>query len=283
MKLVSIVIPVFNAVKYLPETVQSVMNQTYPAWEIIIVDDGSTDGSYELACLYSQESPGRVRVATHPGRANLGCRRTRLLGIELSNGEYIASLDADDMFTPDKLERQVGILDSQREVLMTFAPMFLGDDPATMWSSDPCLQQFSFSLPRCFMRKEFVPYLLSFRNDPAGALIRRSDLLRLGCYRDPIEFCEDTAAFLRLAMNGSVYIDDKPNYLYRSSAESWCGSVRAAGRIYREHYPFLRWAAVYLARQKCTVLRVWIQLLKTSLKYLYLDCLLRLRSFSPTK
>ncbi len=100
---ISVIIPVYNGARYLAEAVGSVLAQTYLPDEIIVVDDGSTDESAAVARKYTP----RIRLAQQP---NLGAAAARNRGVELAQGALLAFLDADDLWLPDKLERQVAAL-----------------------------------------------------------------------------------------------------------------------------------------------------------------------------
>lgn len=99
--------PVYNAVSTLDEAVASVLDQTFRDLEILIVDDGSKDGSLNLAHRMEAGHPGVIRVLTHAGCANRGVAASRNLALDHSSGRYIAFLDADDVWFPKKLERQL--------------------------------------------------------------------------------------------------------------------------------------------------------------------------------
>jgi len=108
-KLVSVIMPVYNAERYLAEAVDSVLSQTYRSLELIIIDDCSKDNSLEIARSYAQRD-ARVRVIA--GEKNQGVARVRNRGIQEAGGEYIALLDSDDAWREDKLERQVKLIGS---------------------------------------------------------------------------------------------------------------------------------------------------------------------------
>ena len=110
-KLVSVIVPVYNAARFLPEAVESVLGQSYKNLELILVDDGSTDGSYALAKSY-EERDGRVCVIRN--EKNCGVAQTRNRGIAAASGDYIALLDSDDVWVEDKLERQLHLLEESR-------------------------------------------------------------------------------------------------------------------------------------------------------------------------
>jgi glycosyltransferase involved in cell wall biosynthesis len=110
---ISIVVPFWNADRFLADAVESVFGQTFPAWELLLVDDGSTDGSTALAQDYAARQPERVRYLQHAERRHHGLAASRNLGIREARGLYVAFLDADDVWFPAKLERQWAILDAE--------------------------------------------------------------------------------------------------------------------------------------------------------------------------
>jgi glycosyltransferase involved in cell wall biosynthesis len=112
-RLVTVVITVYNGTPYLAEAIESVLAQSYSPVELIVVDDGSTDGSGEIARSYGSA----LRFAR---QENAGPGAARNHAIELATGSYYAFLDADDRFVPRKLERQMEILDAQPEIDMVF-------------------------------------------------------------------------------------------------------------------------------------------------------------------
>ena len=104
-KLVSVIIPTYNNAKYLPHTIQTVLNQTYQPLEVIVVDDGSTDDTVEAL------NPFRDKIF-YFYKDNAGVSRARNFGISQARGRYIAFLDADDLWHRDKLKQQVEVLDN---------------------------------------------------------------------------------------------------------------------------------------------------------------------------
>jgi len=106
--LVSIIMPVFNGELYLKQAIGSVLSQTYSNWELLIVDDGSEDTSYEIAHAYSKQN-GKIHLLTHPGRVNKGVSATRNVALDNCRGEFTAILDCDDEWLSEKLEKQISI------------------------------------------------------------------------------------------------------------------------------------------------------------------------------
>lgn len=105
--LVSIITPVYNAEKYLPDTIASVQAQSHTHWEHILVDDCSSDGSEELIRSFQAKDP---RIKYHRLSENGGAGVARNRAIELAQGDYIAFLDSDDQWYPEKLKRQLAFM-----------------------------------------------------------------------------------------------------------------------------------------------------------------------------
>jgi glycosyltransferase involved in cell wall biosynthesis len=115
-RLVTVMITVYNGAQYLAEAIESVLGQTYRPFELIVLDDGSTDGSGDVARRYTPA----LRYARQV-RGGMGAARNS--AVALANGSYFSFLDADDRFLPDKLEHQMQVLDAEPETDMVFGHM----------------------------------------------------------------------------------------------------------------------------------------------------------------
>ena len=116
--LVSVIMPTHNSEKYLRESIESVLSQTYHHWELIIVDDGSADKSLQIAREYEKQD-ARVHVLTNPHPIGMPSA-PRNVGIKAAKGRFIAFLDSDDIYFKDKIERQLPLFDSN-EVVVVYA------------------------------------------------------------------------------------------------------------------------------------------------------------------
>lgn len=112
MPLISVIVPAYNASEFMAECIESILCQTIKDWELILIDDGSTDNTSEIAEQYSSLNPSKIRVAR---TANIGVSAARNLGIEMASGRYIAFSDADDTYLPDALARLAAILEERPE------------------------------------------------------------------------------------------------------------------------------------------------------------------------
>ena len=108
-ELVSIIVPVYNAEKFIRETMDSVLSQTYPHWELLLVEDGSGDGSVDVITDYMEEKrESRIRLIRQS--VNQGAAKARNRGLREALGRYIAYLDSDDLWVPEKLERELAFM-----------------------------------------------------------------------------------------------------------------------------------------------------------------------------
>jgi len=113
---VSVCVPSYNHSRFLGQTLESILKQTYSDLEIIIVDDGSTDDSLEIARRYVSNHPSKIRLLTHPNHQNLGISATVNAAFAAVRGEYWMGIPSDDLLHSDKLARQVEFLDRHQEI-----------------------------------------------------------------------------------------------------------------------------------------------------------------------
>lgn len=121
---VSIIIPAYNAEKYITETIESVLKQTYQHFELIIVNDGSTDNTLTIIENFAQKDP-RINIIN---KKNTGVSDTRNLGMTNAQGEYIALLDADDVWLENNLEKKIAVLENNPHIDFIFSDMYCADE-----------------------------------------------------------------------------------------------------------------------------------------------------------
>jgi glycosyltransferase involved in cell wall biosynthesis len=256
--IISVIIPFLNAGKYLGEAVESVLAQTNPSWELLLVDDGSTDEGPSIAFKYQTGSHGKIRVLHHDGHRNLGMRVSRDLGFRNSEGRYIARLDADDQLMPTAFEDQIELLDANPSAAMTYGP-------AEIWSSWSGGTDFSQSLS--VPRNTPIPppnALLAFLDDsgdePVGMLIRREIYAEIGGYSGSDlyrELYEDIAVCVKICLRHPVIASDRIWYRYRQHSESCCALARSRNELELGCLRFLEWVGRYLDQEGAKDSDVW--------------------------
>lgn len=125
-ELISIIVPVYNAARFIEETIACVAAQTCSRWELLLVDDASTDGTTAIIEKYIRDNgESRIRLIRQP--ENLGAARARNRGVQEAAGRYIAYLDADDLWTPEKLERELAFM-AERNAAFAFTGYEFADE-----------------------------------------------------------------------------------------------------------------------------------------------------------
>lgn len=184
---VSVVIPAYNAARTLGETLDSVVGQTFGDFEVILIDDGSTDGTATVAAASGDP---RVRVIR---TANNGVSNARNLGIAQSKGELIAFLDADDLWEPDKLERQVALLKARPDIGICVTGAIRVDALSRPIAPMPLFEH----------SDDYTRDLLLHSNIAGctcSGVVRRGLLQAVGGFEPGLQYCEDWSLWIRLSL-----------------------------------------------------------------------------------
>ena len=182
--LVSIITPSYNSKKFITSTIESVLNQSYSNFELIIVDGCSTDGSYEFIENYLKDS----RISLYKMEKNSGAALTRNFGIQKANGKYLAFLDSDDMWHPLKLEKQVDFMERNNYVF-TFTNYSMIDEVGN-------------DLNKQVLCSSKITYSQLLRNTTIGCLTVMLNMEQLGKVQMPPIQPEDTALWLKILRKG---------------------------------------------------------------------------------
>ena len=189
---VSVIIPSYNSGKFLNEAIESVVNQTYKNLEIIIVNDGSIDETEKIAKEW-QEKDKRIRYLKHQKNRGLGAARNT--GIKNSQGEYIAFLDADDIWLPQKIEIQLEKAKKENTDLI-FTNWYIWDPKNNIkgkaFSSNPIKDK--KDLLKFFIKRNF--------GNPSTTLLKKSSLEIVGLFDESLKSSEDYDLWLRFCLNG---------------------------------------------------------------------------------
>ena len=249
---VSVVSSFFNVEKYLGEMIESVLAQDFGDFELLLVDDGSTDAGTDIAKGYAVRHPGTVRYFEHPDHANVGACAGRNLGIRHARGEFIGIIDGDDRWRPAKLREQVALLDRMPEVDAVCGAV-------NYWSSDagegdriiPTGHVLDRPIPPPEALLEVYPLGKADPPCPSDLLMRRSIVEAVGGFEEafvgPLQLYEDQAFLAKLFLEGTVYFDSRVWLDYRLHDDS-CTARAERDKSQPESRRYcLEWFATYLA------------------------------------
>jgi glycosyltransferase involved in cell wall biosynthesis len=253
---VSIVTPFLNAGRFIQECIESVLAQTCDRWELLLVDDGSADDSTSIAQRYAKAHPGKIRYLMHPGRQNKGASAARNLGARHANGEYLAFLDADDVYLPRKLEQQIPILDAHPEVAMVYA----ATEYWYSWSGRPEDMGRDWTWRKFGAQPNAVidppRLLIGFLQDGGtvpcmgSVLVRRDAVDGVGGWEESFRsICTDQVFHAKLCLRFPVLIADECWDRYRQHEGSSCHTAARAGQTNAAFERYLSWLETYLSRQ----------------------------------
>jgi glycosyltransferase involved in cell wall biosynthesis len=239
---ISILMTAWNAERYLCEAIESVLQQhTERSWELVFVDDGSTDGTLAIVKEYATRLPDKIRVLQHSGGANRGISASRNLAMRNAKGSLLAFLDSDDVWLPNHLETQADLLYRMPDVAMVYAS-------AERWVefSKPFNEQ---EARNADWGRNFIPPLVPPNEHPGlvergrlvewfcadesfvpcicTVMVRESAARAVGGFCDEFTGLYDDQAFhTKIASHFDVFANDSCTARYRQHAESCCGRAR---------------------------------------------------------
>jgi len=256
--LVSCIIIFLDGEDYIEEAIDSVLAQSYSNWELILVDDGSTDSATAIAKRFAAEQPGRITYTQHPDHENRGMSASRNAGLQRATGHYVAFLDADDIWLPGRLERHVSVLNDHPDVAMTIAPTMLWSswNKKNLPKSRPWLAadiETELGLPTG--RALAPPYLATACLSSHGACvpgicsltIRRDALLEVEGSEDAFRtLYEDQVLLFKILLNFPVIVINDILDYYRQHESSACGQAGRTSGDGEARPRFLQWLQEYM-------------------------------------
>ncbi len=228
--LVTVVMPVYNAESFLADAIESVLNQTYRNFELLLIDDCSKDESLHIAKKY-EEKDRRVRVLRN--RVNQGVAKTRNYGVREAKGEYIALLDSDDVWQQEKLERQLHLLEQENAELAYCSYDFIDEEGRTILRP--------FLVPK---KTDFNRML--YENDiGCSTVVIRSDVFKQHLF-NPDCYHEDYALWMELLQEGVKAVGLTEVYVhYRkvsgSRSDNKLNAAKQRWRIFRNELKLPLW------------------------------------------
>lgn len=226
---VSIITPAYNAEKTIRETIESVIKQTYPYWEMIIIDDCSSDATMSIIKDYAARD-GRIIVISNT--RNCGVSDARNRGVNHARGKWVAFLDSDDMWAADKLWRQIELLHNKKSK---------GESPDIIFTGSGFID----SSGRTLSYKLDVPKTISYHEllkqnviSCSSVLVRRKLVLMYPMKHDDMH--EDYAVWLQILKNGGhAYGINEPLLIYRLSETSKSGNKKKAALMTLKVYRYI--------------------------------------------
>jgi glycosyltransferase involved in cell wall biosynthesis len=211
MATVSVIVPAYNAEATILETIQSIQNQTFADFELIVINDGSTDNTLTLL---GQVEDSRLQVFTYP---NGGLPVARNRGIHHATGEFISFVDADDLWTPDKLELQLQALQQHPAAGVAYSwTAFIDGQGNFLYAREPLA-----------FTGNVYPQLLvdNFISNGSNILLRRELVAEAGIFDPSLKSAEDWDFYIRLAARSEFAVVPKYQILYRKSTQSMTSKV----------------------------------------------------------
>jgi glycosyltransferase involved in cell wall biosynthesis len=251
--LVSVIMPFLNPPEtFLREAVQSIEDQTYADWELLLVDDGSATPLSGVATRIADARPHRVRYIEHEGHCNLGISASRNRGISAARGEYIAFLDADDLWDRAQIEEQVHLLEQHPEAAMLYGNTLYWHT----WAGNPdaAAQDVRFDLGvsvNCVVEPPAILRLILTRRAVPPcmtAMMVRSQVFDEGIDFEesfPVHY-EDQVFVAKMASQYPVYVSDRTWGKYRQHGESVTAAGDDTETALAWRLKYLQWMTAYL-------------------------------------
>lgn len=259
---VSVLVVFLDEERFLEEAVASVYAQTWPHWEMLLADDGSSDRSTEIARAFARKDPSRVRYLEHPGHANRGASATRNLAARAARGEWIAFLDGDDVWLPMRLERSVALAQAHPEADMVYAKT----EYWFSWQGSEArqadrIQPHYFRADQLLKAPDLLARHLSLRAAVpcmGSLLVRRQAFLDIGGFDDAFRGLVDDAVFLgKFLLHHDAYVSNECWDRYRQHAGSDTAVAGAEGKMRSAQRRYLAWLRDYVEAQGVEDRALW--------------------------
>ncbi len=267
--LVTVVLIFLNGEAFLAEAIESIIEQTFTDWELILVDDGTTDGATAIAKDFAERYSNRIRYIEHSGHANRGMSASRNAGIHAARGDIIAFLDADDVWLPRRLEAHVGILAREPDVAQVMGPTvwwrsWQGKAASRWqpWLTPDTILESGLPVHQAIPPPEVALSYLVRRGATLPGIcsvtIRREAALAVGGFNEDFRtLYEDQVFHFRMGMRFSIWVDDEVLARYRQHDQSACNLEGRSTSDLRMRPVFLAWLKQHLTETGCDDPRIW--------------------------
>lgn len=206
---VSVIIPTYNRAHMITQAIDSVLNQAFKDFELIVVDNYSSDNTESVVKSYNDK---RIRYFKNQNNGLIGISRN--YGIQKSRGEYVSFLDDDDLWLPEKLEKQVGLLDANKELGLVYSDCYVIDSNGNLLKNTyfHSVKPFSGNIFNELLVSNFIPQLT--------VLVRGEALGKVGVFDLKYKIAQDYELWLRIAEYYPIGFIEQPLAKYRIHGRS---------------------------------------------------------------
>ena len=221
-QLVSIITASYNYEDYIKETIESIINQSYTNWELIIVDDGSKDNSIEVIQEYCKKD-SRIKLFTHPNNENKGLAETVKLGLENASGEWIAFLESDDIFYPTAIEEKIKVVSENPKVKFIFSDVeMFGDEEDIEYANNKFYIKHSKALKKGKPFRDFAPSFIKKNMIYTFSIVMTTkEILKQCDFNSPVTSLLDHYLWSQIAVENKFYYLDKKLTKWRRHKSSY--------------------------------------------------------------
>ncbi len=249
MPKISIITTLFNGAKLFSETAESVIAQDYKDWEWILFDDGSSDGTQDIAKAIAAEHKDKIFYFEHQDNRNFGTAFTRNRAIERSCGDVISFIDQDDIWYINRLSYHLDIFDSLKDCAMIWSP-------ALYWYKERSFKQPVGEKGSGLKSGIYEPRQLveNFLRDlrctplPSASMVRRKQFNEVKGFEESVKGSEDIVLWIKLASKYSICYDDEIIVKYRKHFDSTLRQAALSGKMYEWNLVFYRWVIEFLKK-----------------------------------
>ena len=246
---ISIITASYNYADYIGDTIKSVLNQTYSDWELIIVDDGSTDNSVDIIKQYCKED-NRIKFFAHENNENKGLKDTLLLGISKAQGEWIAFLESDDCWQENYLEKKIEVIEKFPSVGLIFNDVELFGDEKKVYIQSPIFNDnYKFLIKKTYPCNMFRDFNITNRILTFSTLIVKKNILLNTDFNTPVDKLLDWWLYIHIAYDTDFYYIPEKLTRWRMHRDSYISknkkktnfflSIQAYLDVFKNHKPTL--------------------------------------------
>lgn len=260
---VSVIIPFYNQIQFLQESIESILNQSFTNWELLLIDDGSTDKSPIIAENFVRQFPDKIFLFNQPESKNRGASNARNIGVKNARGNFITFLDSDDVLTPEAIEKELAAFDRSEEADVVCGTMKFWYS----WTPDKKKTDLEFIVNLGLEPEKLyqppallIHNLLAIGRKPGinCIMMKRDFINQIGAFEGEFRHVsEDQVFWAKVSLNGKIYVIDECLAKYRQHENSSCALLIKNNKENENWKAFLDWFENYLNEKNVQNEEVW--------------------------